>query len=167
MTKLPQIGVVLIAPACLLAIGWLTPVLAQDLPFHQRPGLWLNSMTMMGKQHTSKECISAESLAFGEKFSAQVRKNNHCTANHMMHNADGSWSDSFACTDLTGKQTVTQATYRGDPNSKFITTMTEGNRLLTTSTFTYAGACPAGMHGGDVEMDGHTMNMMTMSARHR
>lgn len=162
MSGSKTIGVSLIAIACLAP----AILVAQTLPFHQRPGLWIIEITMQGKPHPSKECVSEESIAFQQKISEEVRKRNACTPNQFTHNADGSWSDTYTCTFADGKRTTTKSTFRGDFNTKFVATITGGPGPATTSVFTYAGACPAGMHGGDVEMDGRVMNGMTMFKDH-
>jgi len=163
MTRLNLAKHTILATLSLAALS-LTPTLlgAQETPFHQRPGLWLVEMNMLGHAHSSKQCVSEASLAYQEKFGAGVRARNHCTANQFTHNADGSLSDTYTCTGVDGKRTVSHATYRGNPNSKFSTTLETGpNRQVFTSVFTYAGACPAGMRGGDMMMDGHVMKMMS------
>ena len=161
MIRSKWLGGALLATACLVP----AVLLAQSLPFHQRTGLWLVQMTIQGKPSHGKQCISEESLAFQEKFSASVRKRNNCTANQITHNPDGSWSDTYTCT-FGNRRTTAHSTFRGDFNSKFTATMTPGQGDSTTSVFTYAGPCPAGMHGGDVEMNGRVMNMMTMMQGH-
>ena len=150
--------------ASLCAIASVLPavLVAQSLPFHQRVGLWLIDMTMLGKPHPGKECISEESLAFQKRISEEVRKRNACSAAQIAHNPDGSWTESYTCTFADGKRTTTRSTFRGDFNSKFTATVAANQGAPTTSVFTYVGPCPAGMHGGDVEMDGHIANTMTM-----
>jgi hypothetical protein len=153
MTLAKTIGAGMIASAGLLP----AVLVAQSLPFHQRTGLWLIEMTMQGQAHPSKE-----SIAFQQKISEDVRKRNACTPNQITHNADGSWSDTYTCTFADGKRTTTHSTFRGDFNTKFTATVTSGQSAATTSVFTYAGPCPPGMHGGDVEMHGRVMNRMSM-----
>jgi hypothetical protein len=159
MTRSAKFGaglIALLAPAILAA---------QSLPFHQKSGLWLIAMTMQGTPHASKQCVSDGSRAFEEQMSAQVRKRDNCTPNQVVHNPDGSWSDSYTCSFAGGRRTTAHSTFRGDFNTKFTATFDTGTSV-NTSTFTYAGPCPAGMRGGDVEMDGKVYNMMAMMKNH-
>jgi hypothetical protein len=158
MTKSRLIGGALLAAACLAPAS----LVAQEMPFHQRVGLWLIDTTMHGRTLSSKQCVSAESQAYEKKLSESVRQRNHCTALQITHGPDGSWSANYTCTFADGKRTTAHSTFRGDPDSKFTATFDTGKSGPNSSVFTYAGSCPAGMHGGDIAINGRVMNMMNV-----
>jgi hypothetical protein len=134
-------------------------------PPHEKVGLWVSSMTMMGKPFTSQYCVSEESQAKMSVFSAQMRQKN-CKSGNVTHNMDGSWTSTSTCT-FGGHERTTHAHVTGDFNSKVTIVMSEegSSKPETSMTMTWSGACPAGMKGGDVIANGIKINVIdgTMS----
>jgi hypothetical protein len=134
---------------------------------HQKVGLWVTNMDVMGKPMTTQSCVTAESEAKMSVFSSQARQKN-CSSSSVTHNMDGSWTSTSTCKFGPSAARTTHAHISGDFGSKLtLVVTTEGStKPDTTMTMMWVGACKPGMKGGDVMMsNGMKINVIdgTMS----
>jgi hypothetical protein len=124
---------------------------------HHKPGLWQNQVTVNGTKQASQQCFDDASETKIEALSLQ-----HCSAHHVTHNADGSWTTVGTCEFQQGKSATTTSTFIGDFNSKLtITAKSDTGAPSSTITSNWIGACKADQKGGDfIGPSGEKVNMI-------
>lgn len=141
-------------------------------PPKRKLGLWSNTMTTAGVNQTVKMCLDADSEAkmagWGEQGgSAQ------CSKPSFTPTPGGMAFESTCDMGANGK-TVTKGVVTGDFNSKYtmkLTATTTGAAAPQangvhemTMDAAWEGPCPAGMAGGDININGMVINPAKMAA---
>ncbi len=153
-----------VAACAALAAMTVSAVAADPKLPHRKPGLWQNDMVIDGAKKSNQQCFDDASETKMEALGLQ-----HCSAHHVAHNADGSWTTTGTCEFQQGKTSTSTTTISGDFNSKLTmsSTMASGGPApVITSTWT--GPCKADQKGGDViGPNGEKVNMIDVLSGHQ
>ncbi len=128
---------------------------------HQKLGLWQSDTAMAGQHFLSQFCIDAASEAKMSALGSQISQKK-CQSQQLTHNPDGSWRTVSTCELRPGVKTTSRADITGDFNSKYTMVLRSPPDAAPemTMTSTWVGPCKPGMKGGDVIMNGKTMNVL-------
>ena len=145
---------------------------AQEMP-RMKPGLWETTTSTAGQKgapgHSSKttmcinEAVQKDMMAFSQNMGAQCSKNStRRDGNKYIGEAEcnfgGSVMKSRSVATFTG-----DTSYRVESRATFSPPMGGMSESNSTQEAKYAGACPAGMKPGDMNMGGRTMNISDMA----
>jgi len=148
-------------------------------PPHRKAGLWAQTMDGEGGHQTIRMCLDADTDSKMSVWGQAMKSDSACAKNIVKPMAGG-WAFESECDMGQGGKILSQGMVDGDFNSKYtvkVTSTTTGaafaqanGRHEMTLTAEYQGACPAGMKGGDVNIEvpgmkgGMTMNLEKMQA---
>jgi hypothetical protein len=156
----------------LLAIIFLAllaaPALAQDGP-HQKDGLWETQVQELGMTMKMKTCVSEESQKISSAFGSDLRRKDKCSSQTHTHNLDGSWTSVSTCTLNPGRPpTTSRIDLVGDFDRHFTMTLRSPPTAPPSVTMVYQflGPCLPGQRGGDVILNGKTVNMADGMGQH-
>ncbi|MEQ1774342.1 MAG: DUF3617 family protein [Burkholderiales bacterium] len=146
--------------------------IAQEMP-KMKPGLWETTTATAGqkgaKGQTSKttmcinEAVQKEMMTFSQSMGAQCSKNStRRDGNKYIGEAECTFGGSTMKSQSVATFTSDTA-YRVESRATFSPPMGGMSESSTTQEAKYAGACPAGMKPGDMNMGGRTMNISDMA----
>ena len=160
-----------VAPAAAASGGQAASAMAMPV---RKPGLWETTMMRDGKPGgprmagtgVMKMCVDAASdvkmAAFGGRMGRGM-----CSEQHASKNPDGSYSFASTCTIGAGATVTSKGVASGDFTSKYVVhseSDVSGGQFaqmnghhVTEITSVYAGPCPAGMAGGDMQLPNGTI----------
>lgn len=139
---------------------------AQELP-SRRPGLWEVTMqTTNAPSQTVRQCIDEKTDAQMQRFAQGVDMKN-CSRNSWHRDGDrylGEAECRFGASTVTSRSVFSgdfARSYRGEVDSRYVPPMAGVAQAKVTIVARWAGACPAGWKGGDMELPG--MGRMNVS----
>jgi hypothetical protein len=146
----------------LASLGCAAPAAADDLNLPARkPGLWQMSMNIAGHAMVTKQCVDAATDK--EMMQSAFAKSGQKCATLANSRSGNTITIDSTCTLSGGMTTKTHATISGDFQSEYtidaVTDMTGGPAQMPKHSemkqdVKWAGACPAGMKPGDMQMPG-------------
>jgi hypothetical protein len=157
----------------IVAAGWFAiNAGAQEMP-KMKPGLWETTTATAGqkgaKGHTAKttmcinESVQKEMMTFSQSMGAQCSKNStRRDGNKYIGEAECTFGGSVMKSQSVATFSSDTA-YRVESRATFSPPMGGMSESSTTQDAKYAGACPAGMKPGDMNMGGRTMNITEMT----
>lgn len=145
---------------------------AQEMP-KMKPGLWETTTSTGGQKgapaHTSKtsmcinEAVQKDMMAFSQGMGAQCSKNTtRRDGNKYIGEAECNFSGSVMKSQSVATFTSDTA-YRVEARATFSPPMGGMSESNSTQEAKFAGACPANMKPGDVNVGGRTMNITEMA----
>ena len=145
---------------------------AQDMP-KMKPGLWETTTSTAapkgGQAQSSKssmcinEAVQKEMMDFSKGMGAQCSKN---TTRRDGNKYIGEAECTFGGSAMKSQSVATfsgDTSYRVESRSTFSPPMSGMSESNTTQEAKYAGACPANMKPGDMNMGGRMMNISDMA----